>query len=50
MKIYRPYALDAILEKATLIEYEVIAMNDDERSYERYKQYRRNKYSMSKNK
>ena len=44
MKIYRPYALDAILEKATLIEYEVIAMNDDERSYERYKQYRRNKY------
>ena len=44
MKIYRPYALDAILEKATLIEYEVIAMNNDERSYERYKQYRRNKY------
>ena len=44
MKIYRPYALDAILEKATLIEYEAIAMNDDERSYERYKQYRRNKY------
>ena len=44
MKIYRPYALDATLEKATLIEYEVIAMNDDERSYERYKQYRRNKY------
>ena len=44
MKIYRPYALGAILEKATLIDYEVIAMNDDERSYERYKQYRRNKY------
>lgn len=44
MKIYRRYALDATLEKATLIEYEVIAMNDDERSYERYKQYRRNKY------
>ena len=32
------------MEKATLIEYKVIAMNDDERSYERYKQYCRNKY------
>lgn len=45
MKTYRHYAQNVILEKAILINYEVKAMkNDDERSYERYKRYRRNKY------
>jgi vacuolar-type H+-ATPase subunit F/Vma7 len=45
LEIYRHCAPDATLEKVILINYEVKAMkNDDERSYERYKQYRRNKY------
>ena len=45
LKTYRHYAQNVILEKAILINYEVKAMkNDDERSYERYKRYRRNKY------
>ena len=44
-KIYRPCVQDVISEKVILSDKRGdVLRNDDERSYERYKQYRRNKY------